>query len=223
MTFRRPWDDEFRAWIAQAEAEGRDPNDVADARWGAITHLIDKHYLPHMTTESVVLELGPGTGRVTRHILDRCGRLIVADYSAVVIEWMKRYLEARGKREFEALVIDDARLAPIPDASVDLVIADGVFHHVSTEDFHRFLSSFRRVLTPRGRVVVNFVSLLDPDGYARFRAHADSTDDPDIFRWHHPEVVALLCQNLGFQDIELTQERVKAGNFVWYLSCRNPS
>jgi SAM-dependent methyltransferase len=104
-----------------------------------------------------------------------------------------------------------------------MVYADGVFHHIDTEDFHRFLSAFLRVLKPGGHVAVNFVSLLAPEGYARFRAHADSCDQRDVFRWHHPEVVRLLCEKLGFIEIELTRERVKAGDFVWYLTCRKPS
>ena len=218
----RYFDDGFLAWIAQAAAEGRDPNDIADARWGDVRHLVDKHYLPRIGPDAVVLELGPGTGRVTRHIFDRCGRLVLADHSAVVVDWMTRYLTAKGKRDFQALLIDDCRLAAVEDLSVDTTIADGVFHHLNTEDIHRFLAAFRRVLRPGGYVVVNFVSLLDPDGYVRFRANADASDDPDLFRWQHPETIRLLAQNLSFEDIELTQESVKAGAFVCYLSCRKP-
>ena len=30
----RPWDAQFREWIAEAQAARSDPNDFADAQWG---------------------------------------------------------------------------------------------------------------------------------------------------------------------------------------------
>lgn len=72
-------------------------------------------------------------------------------------------------------------------------------------------------------MVVNSVNVMAAEGYGKFRAHADAKDNRDIFRWHHPAAVALLCRELGVVQVELGDERVRARNFVCYVTCRKPS
>src|ERR1044071_4108815 len=76
---RRPWDDVFDEWIRSARDEGVDPNDVGDQAWGDPRDYVERVYLPHIDPDSVVLELGPGTGRITRHLIDRCRAMILVD------------------------------------------------------------------------------------------------------------------------------------------------
>lgn len=218
----RPWDKQFMTWVEEARHQDRDVNDVADERWGDVRHLIGKYYLPHIRENATVLELGPGTGRITRHIIDRCGQVILVDFSQVVIDWIGGYLRAKGHSNFATHRVDDCHLRTIADASVDVAISDGVFHHIDLEDVHRYLSAFKRVLVPGGIVVVNFVNIMAAEGYRKFRIHADARDDRDVFRWHHPAAVAQLCGGLGFVQVELGQERVLAGDFVCYSTCRKP-
>ena len=96
----------------------------------------------------------------------------------------------------------------------------GAFGTVDLEDFHRYFVEFKRVLVPGGVVVVNFVNFMAPEGHAKFRRHAETTNHPDVFRWHHPNAIEALCNRLQFEQVELTPERVKAGDFVCYVSSR---
>jgi cyclopropane fatty-acyl-phospholipid synthase-like methyltransferase len=217
-----PWDRQFAEWIAAAQRQNRDPNDVADEKWGDVRHLIDKYYGPHLRPDATVLELGPGSGRITRHLIDRCGRLVLVDASDFVIKWITDYLVSKGKQHFVALKVSDCRLRPVADASVDFIVSDGVFHHLDIEDFHRYAIAFRRVLAPGGALAFNFVNLMAPEGYALFRAHAERSDKRDVFRWHHPEMVECVFRQAGFDAIELHHERVRAGDFVTYVSGRRP-
>jgi|SRR5262245_44933249 len=64
---RRPWDSEFLRWISEAKADGVDPNDVGDRAWqGSALEGATRYLFHRITPQSVVLELGPGTGRYTR-------------------------------------------------------------------------------------------------------------------------------------------------------------
>jgi cyclopropane fatty-acyl-phospholipid synthase-like methyltransferase len=218
----KPWDRHFSSWIADARAERRDPNDVADESWGDVRHLIEKHYGPHLSSEKTVLELGPGSGRITRHIIDRCHRLVLVDFSDFVAQWMREYLTSLQKTNFTVVKVNDCHLRPIGDASIDAIIADGIFHHIDVEDFHRYAAAFRRVLVPGGVLTLNFVNIMAQEGYEFFRSNAERSDDRDIFRWHHPDTVAALFRNLGFEQISITHERVRAGDFVSFLSCIKP-
>ena len=217
---KRPWDGEFLRWIADAERQNRDVNDVADERWGDVRHLIAKYYLPHIKPDTTVLELGPGTGRITRHTVGKCGKLIIVDFSETVIGWITRYLINLGRRNFTTFLVADCRLQPIPDSTVDLAMADGVVHHLDPEDLHRYLTAFHRVLVPGGLAVFNFVNLMAPEGYAKFRSFADSSNMRDGFRWYHPEIVRFLCERAGFANVNIQEERVLTGDFVCYVTCR---
>jgi SAM-dependent methyltransferase len=221
-TTTKLWDHSFLDWIAKAREQHRDPNDVADETWGDVRPLIDKYYGPHLAPDKTVLELGPGSGRITRHLIDRCDKLIVVDFSDFVIGWITNYLTGKQKHNFTAIKVTDCHLTPIADASIDLVVSDGVFHHIDIEDFHRYVVAFMRVLVPDGALALNFVNIMAPEGYAFFRANAERSDNRDAFRWHHPETVSLLFRNVGFERVEVHNERVLAGDFVSYITCRKP-
>jgi len=93
----KPWDVNFRE-IKNAEAIGIDPNDLGDVAWNddPLKRAFERHCLPHVNPESVVLELGPGTGRLTRHLIGRCKRIILVDYSRFICEWLEHYLRGKG-------------------------------------------------------------------------------------------------------------------------------
>jgi hypothetical protein len=115
-TTAKSWDHSFQEWIAKAQEQHRDPNDVADETWGNVRPLIDQYYAPHLAPDKTVLELGPGSGRITRHLIDRCDKLIVVEYSDFVIEWTTDYLTAKQRRNFTAIKVSDCHLTPIADA-----------------------------------------------------------------------------------------------------------
>ena len=81
----KPWDAVFDSWIAQAQALGEDPNDAGDREWGNPVPYLERHYYPHLSPDKVVLELGPGSGRYTRHLLGRASKLILVDESGEVV------------------------------------------------------------------------------------------------------------------------------------------
>ena len=77
---------------------GVDPNDVGDQDWGGpALDACTARLFPHLTRESVVLELGPGSGRYTRHVLPRCREMVLVDYSKLVCEWLSEYLKGKGR------------------------------------------------------------------------------------------------------------------------------
>ncbi len=91
--------------------------------------------------QSTVLDLGAGTGRLTRHLVGRVGRVVAVE----PLPGMLRVLE-RGLPDVEALV-GTADAIPLPDASVDAVVVGEALHW-----FHDggSLREIRRVLRPAG-------------------------------------------------------------------------
>lgn len=199
----KPWDRDFLRWIAEAEATGKDPNDIGDSAWsGSRLEVTERHYLPHITAQSVVLELGPGTGRVTRYVIGRCREMILVDYSPVVCEWLPKYLAGKGR--FRVQRIAGPAFPDVDSASVDVAIANGVFHHIDTYATYFFLEEFHRVLRPGGVVSFDFVQLVSAEGREFFKQWRPAPGSESIFRFHHPDVIGTLAELAGFEIIALT-------------------
>lgn len=203
LAAERPWDAQFERWIADARAAGQDPNDVADAQWGGSPlEAAETHYLPHITAQSVVLELGPGTGRLTRHLIGRCGEMKLVDYSPVACEWLETYLKGKGR--YAVHRIDTPSLADIGSGSVDVVVASGVFHFMDLYETHRFLEEFHRVLRSGGVAAFNFVHIGSDVGLQWFKRWRPEPGGRPHWHFHHPDDIQRLVDAVGFEALRLT-------------------
>lgn len=198
---QKPWDRKFTSWIAQARERGIDPNDLGDVAWAddRLEESLSRHYLPRISPTSVVFELGPGTGRLTRHLIGRCGELILADYSQLVCDWLRHYLRSKGR--FRIIRLDGPVLTGIPAETVDVVVAHGVFEHIDLDDMASYLDEFHRVLRPGGVAVFNFDNFASRGGREWFERWRPAPGDRGIFRFYHPEVVRAAAVASGF-DVE---------------------
>lgn len=205
----KPWDEAFADWIARAEREGVDPNDIGDAEWqdDRLDAALHRYYLPKVNQDSVVVELGPGTGRLSRHLITRCSELILVDFSKLVCEWLNRYLVGKGR--FRVVLISTPVMPQIASGSVDAIFANGVFEHLQFEDAAAFLDEFRRISRPGAATVFNFNNPMSPGGLQWFHRWRPVAGEPCIFRFFHPDVMALLAENAGFEVVALTVDSTR--------------
>jgi SAM-dependent methyltransferase len=105
-----------------------------------------------------VLDLGCGEGRHAFEAYRRGGQVVAVDWGVHEVETTKRWLGAIAEAEeappgarFE-VVRGDLTALPVPDASVDRVIASEVLEHIP-DDASAF-AEIARVLKPGGRVAV---------------------------------------------------------------------
>ena len=107
---------------------------------------ITEHY--RFPDRASVLEVGCGTGDMWKgksDIIARCGRLILSDYSAGMLDQAKETLGNESRIEYR--IVDIQRI-PYPDRSFDAVIANMMLYHVP--DLNQGLSEVRRVLKEGG-------------------------------------------------------------------------
>jgi ubiquinone/menaquinone biosynthesis C-methylase UbiE len=94
---------------------------------------------------ATVLDLGAGTGKLTRMLVERFDRVVAVE----PLGGMRRVLESVVPQA-EALAGEAERI-PLPDESVDAVFSADAFHWFDGE---RALAEIARVLRPRGGLVL---------------------------------------------------------------------
>jgi SAM-dependent methyltransferase len=97
----------------------------------------------HIDVTSTVLDLGAGTGKLTRALVPRAGRVFAVEPGPRMLEQLRLAVP-----EADAL-LGAAEAIPLADASVDAVICGQSFHwfHADTA-----LAEIRRVVRPGGRL-----------------------------------------------------------------------
>ena len=125
-----------------------------------------------------VLEIGAGTGALLTELASRAVKVIGVDHSPAMLEEARRRLANDGVSDVELRLGEMSHL-PLPNASVDCVVANMVLHHAA--DPATVLAEIRRVLAPGGLLLL-----------------------ADLAR-HEREVVReqLADQWLGFEALEL--------------------
>ncbi|MEX2210532.1 MAG: class I SAM-dependent methyltransferase [Gaiellaceae bacterium] len=129
-------------WSLPAGSLERWPEDYERGRPGWPPEVVD---VPGVAPTATVLELGAGTGKLTRLLVLTFRRVVAVEPE----DAMRRLLEARCPGA-EALA-GSAEEIPLADDSVAAVFAAEAFHRFDGE---RALAEIARVLRPRGALVL---------------------------------------------------------------------
>jgi SAM-dependent methyltransferase len=95
-----------------------------------------------------ILDLGCGTGRITRHLIPRARAVVAADFSE---ESLRLFANSLDSNVDVGLVWSDATQLVVSPGSFDVVISIQVLEHLPTENQRKqFLSLARSALSPDG-------------------------------------------------------------------------
>ena len=110
--------------------------------------------------DSLCLEVGCGTGRITRDIIRKVGFLIATDGSPKMIKISKSNMKQRQLENRIEYVLCDASHLPFRDECFDVVVGARIFWHIP--DYIRALNEALRVVKINNPVLFDFPCLWGP-------------------------------------------------------------
>lgn len=195
----------FPSYLEQAQRAGMDVNDWEEQALGWIpaAEILRMTTFPLLHEQSVVLELGPGTGRFSRLILSAipAGTLHLVDHSPWMVRFLERYFAAEPRVQVH---LGDGQSLPLAEANwVDLVFAAGTLVALKLGQVHLYAREFARVLRPGGYAVFDYIDPTTPEGWAHMEREADRLGY--VYTYHAGEVMDRVLLEAGFSSIQRQQ------------------
>jgi SAM-dependent methyltransferase len=149
--------------------------------------------IPLQNTWSV-LDVGSGTGLLSRMLADRVGRMVLVDTSQGMIEVAARMIAETADDQLSAVCLDITVDVP-PGGPFDLAVSQLMLHHV--RDVEGLLASVLCHLEPGGYLA--FADLAAEDG----SFHDDPTEV--VHHGFEPHRLAAMATAAGFVDVSVEE------------------
>ena len=194
------WDWFFKKHLKTAEEKGIDINESVEDDWGATRQWLKRFILPFIPhANPVICEIGPGSGRFSRHLIDRARMYYFVDYSDYVCDLLEKLF---GSRENARIIKSrNSDIGTVENDSVDFVFSMGTFVHLFIEQIYGYFKEFYRVLRDGGTCVIHFANFMDDGGYDYFIEKLPKENEYDTcsaFRFYHPEMLEKMAAKIGF-------------------------
>jgi SAM-dependent methyltransferase len=195
----------FPGYLEAASRLGMDVNDYEEQRlgWYPASAILEATTFPHLRPDSIVCEVGPGTGRFSRHIAERVtgGQLHLVDHSA----WMVRFLaDYFGGQPHVHTHLGDGQSLPFDrDAWLDVVFVAGTVVALKLGTIRLYALEFARSLKPGGVAIFDYIDPTTAEGWQHLQTEGARL--PDVYTYHAPELVDRVFKHAGFTDFERQQ------------------
>ncbi len=144
--------------------------------------------VPFDTEETVVVDFGAGTGRITRLMTLLAKRVYGFDIAPTMIATAHNALEESGMTNWRVGVGDNHAM-PLPNACANVVIEGWSFGHAMSwagenwqADVTTMLNEMRRLLKPNGTAI-----LIETLGTGNKQPHPPTEDLAMLYRWWEEE------------------------------------
>jgi ubiquinone/menaquinone biosynthesis C-methylase UbiE len=115
--------------------------------------LVEQVLKPRVPKGSVIVEIGPGAGRWTEHLIPLAADYTGIDLSKTCVEVCSNKFAETAQAKFRSNQGND--LPGVAESSVDVIWSFDVFVHINLVDISSYLDEFRRVLKPGGWAVIH--------------------------------------------------------------------
>ena len=208
----------FPTYLRKARESQMDVNDWEEQvlGWGDSLPILYRVVFPHLRDDSVVCELGFGTGRFSRHIAAKLtkGSLHLVDHSPWIVRFGRHYFSTSPNVRVH--LCDGYSLPLRNDSWADLVFSTGTFTALTLGYLHLYTKEFYRILKPGGLCIIDYLDAATEEGLNHLRTR-EAEWETACYSYHHREVVDEIFRFAGFEVLG----RQQYGKST-YLTSRKP-
>lgn len=196
-------------YLKEAQKEGMDVNDWIEQKmgWSKTLPVLDQVVFPYLRDDSVVCELGIGTGRWSRHLAKKLakGELHLVDHSPWLVDFCEKYFQSKPQVR---IYLNDGCSLPFPKTSwIDVIFSNGTFIYLKLSFFYLYSLEFFRVLKLGVHVIFNYIDPVTAEGW-----HFLQADSNRWFTYHSCEVVDKVLSSVGFRIV--THQQIGKSTYV---------
>ena len=125
-----------------------------------LAKVVKRYLRPHVTPDSVVLEIGPGGGRWTQFLIS-AREVVLVELNAQFFRYLRKRFR-RNRRKLRFYQTSGYELAGIDDGSIDFVFSFGTFVHIDPEGIVEYLGEIARVLRSGGTGTIQYADRTKP-------------------------------------------------------------
>ncbi len=209
----------FPGYVEAARRLALDVNDYEETQlgWYPAQALLEATTFRHLRPDSVVCEIGPGTGRFSRYIVPRipAGQLHLVDHSP----WMVRFLDSYFRGQPQVRVhLGDGQSLPFPrSAWMDVVFVAGTLVALKLGTIHLYAREFGRVLKGGGIVIFDYIDPTTAEGWAHLQTEGHRL--ADVYTYHAPQIIDRVFADAGFAGFQ----RQQFGKSTYFTATRTPA
>ncbi|MBI3988591.1 MAG: methyltransferase domain-containing protein [candidate division NC10 bacterium] len=152
---------------------------------------------------SLVLDIATGTGFTAFAFAERAKTVVATDLTFTMLEEARRLAKERGLSNI-SLHVASAEALPFHETTFDLVTCRIAPHHFA--DVKRFLQEARRVLKPKGALVLTDSSSPEDPEAARWQQEVEKLRDPSHVRNYTPSEWQGMVEEAEFTIERFTTE-----------------
>jgi ubiquinone/menaquinone biosynthesis C-methylase UbiE len=195
----------FPGYLEAALRLGVDVNDFEEQHlgWYPAQELLEVTTYRHLRSDSVVCEVGPGTGRFSKHIAARIenGELHLVDHSAWMVRFLVDYFRAQPNVHVH---LGDGQSLPFERGSwLDVVFVAGTIVALKLGTIRLYALEFARSLKPGGVVIFDYIDPTTPEGWQHLQTEGARL--ADVYTYHAPEMIDRVFSAAGFGEFERQQ------------------
>ncbi len=199
------------SYMKEAAEAGMDINDYQEIRLGFVESLpllkeivfplIDKLKDPN------IIELGPGSGRWSRHIIKKIednggGRVILVDHSEWIVDFLRDYFKnvSDNKLSLTFSKCDGFKLpADTENFSADLIFASNTFVALGIYFYYTYSHDFFRVLKNGGYCIFDYIDLNTEGGWKFLKQK--TKEGLNYYTYYTFEAVDKVFRDAGFEYV----------------------
>jgi SAM-dependent methyltransferase len=121
---------------------------------GDLSKVVKRYLRPHVTPDSVVMEIGPGGGRWTQFLIG-AREVVLVELNTQFFRYLRKRFR-RYRRKLRFYQTTGYELNGIDDGSIDFVFSFGTFVHIDPDGIDEYLAEIARVLRAGGTGTIQY-------------------------------------------------------------------